>query len=65
VIAALPAAQNIYVIASRYDVGELLARDSIFTSTMLSVPTITLIAAPLGGRRPASRLTVPSPEACG
>ena len=46
--AALPAAQNIYVIASRYEVGELLARDSIFISTMLSVPTITLIAGLLG-----------------
>ena len=45
---ALPAAQNIYVIASRYEVGELLARDSIFISTMLSVPTITLIAGLLG-----------------
>lgn len=48
VIAALPAAQNIFVIASRYEVGELLARDSIFISTMLSVPSITLIAALLG-----------------
>ena len=37
-----------YVIASRYEVGELLARDSIFISTMLSVPTITLIAGLLG-----------------
>lgn len=49
VIAALPSAQNIYVIAARYEVGELLARDSIFTSTLLSVPVITLIAGLLGG----------------
>ncbi len=49
VVAALPAAQNIYVIAARYEVGELLARDSIFWSTMLAVPTITLVAALLGG----------------
>ncbi len=49
VIAALPAAQNIYVIASRYEVGEILARDAIFVSTMLSVPTITLVAGLLGG----------------
>ncbi len=49
VIAALPAAQNIYVIASRYEVGELLARDSIFVSTVISVPTITLLATLLGG----------------
>lgn len=45
VMAALPAAQNIYVIASRYQVGELLARDAIFYSTLLSVPTITLVSA--------------------
>jgi len=37
------------VIAARYEVGELLARDSIFTSTLLSVPVITLIAGLLGG----------------
>ncbi|MFT4218774.1 MAG: AEC family transporter [Micropruina sp.] len=49
VIAGLPTAQNIYVIASRYEVGELLARDSIFVSTMLSIPTITLAATLLGG----------------
>lgn len=49
VIAALPTAQNIYVIASRYDVGEMLARDAIFVSTMLSVPAITLAAGLLGG----------------
>jgi len=49
IVAALPAAQNIYVIASRYQVGELLARDSIFWSTLLSVPSITLIAYLLGG----------------
>lgn len=48
VIAALPAAQNIYVIASRYEVGEMMARDSIFWSTMLAVPTITLVATLLG-----------------
>lgn len=48
VVAALPAAQNIYVIASRYEVGELLARDSIFWSTLISVPSITLIAYLLG-----------------
>ncbi len=48
VVAALPAAQNIYVIASRYEVGVLLARDSIFWSTMLSVPTITVVAGLLG-----------------
>lgn len=49
VIAALPAAQNIYVIASRYEANVQMARDSIFWSTMLAVPSITLIATLLGG----------------
>lgn len=49
VTAALPSAQNIYVIASRYDTDLLLARDAIFYSTLFSVPTITLIATALGG----------------
>lgn len=40
VIAALPTAQNIFVIASRYRVGYRLARDAIFISTMASVPVI-------------------------
>ena len=49
VIGGLPAAQNIFVIASRYEVATLLARDAIFASTMLAVPGITLIAALLSG----------------
>ena len=40
VIAALPTAQNIYIIAGRYRVRALLARDSIFWSTIVSVPVI-------------------------
>lgn len=40
VIAALPTAQNIYVIAGRYHVRQLLARDAIFWSTILSIPVI-------------------------
>lgn len=40
VIAALPTAQNIFVIASRYRVGYRLSRDAIFISTMASVPVI-------------------------
>jgi predicted permease len=46
VLAALPTAQNVYVIASRYERAALLARDSIFISTILSVPVI-LVAAVL------------------
>lgn len=40
VIAALPTAQNIYLISSRYHVRALLARDAIFVSTIASVPVI-------------------------
>lgn len=47
VIAALPTAQNVFVHASRYEAGVLLARDSIFLSTLLSVPALIGIAAVL------------------
>ena len=40
VIAALPTAQNIYLIAGRYHVRTLLARDAIFISTIASIPVI-------------------------
>lgn len=40
VIAALPTAQNVYVIAGRYHVRSQLARDAIFWSTIVSVPVI-------------------------
>lgn len=48
VLGALPAAQNVYVTASRYDQGELLARDAVFWTTILSVGSLLLIAASLG-----------------
>jgi predicted permease len=44
VIAALPTAQNVFVISSRYRVGEALARDSVFWSTLLTVGSIFCIA---------------------
>jgi malonate transporter and related proteins len=40
VIAALPTAQNIFLIAGRYQVGFQLARDAIFVSTLGSIPVI-------------------------
>ena len=40
VIAALPTAQNIYLISGRYHVRTLLARDAIFVSTIASIPVI-------------------------
>ena len=45
VLSALPTAQNIFVHATRYGRAEVLARDSIFLTTVLSVPTVVLIAA--------------------
>ncbi|ARQ69648.1 AEC family transporter [Streptomyces marincola] len=48
VIAALPAAQNIFTYASRYDVAVRLAREAILLSTLLAVPVLTLVAALLG-----------------
>ena len=45
VLAALPTAQNIYVHATRYARAEVLARDSIFVTTLLSVPVVFVIAA--------------------
>jgi predicted permease len=45
VLAALPAAQNIFVIAVRYDRSTVLARDAIFATTVLSVPAVAVVAA--------------------
>lgn len=40
VLAALPTAQNIYLIAGQYRVRAMLARDAIFVSTLASIPVI-------------------------
>lgn len=45
VTAALPTAQNIFVHATRYDRAVLLARDAIFVTTVLSLPTLLVITA--------------------
>lgn len=45
VLSALPTAQNVFVIATRYDRSTLLARDAIFVSTLASVPVIAVVAA--------------------
>ena len=47
VIAALPTAQNIFIHATRYGRAVVVARDSIFVTTMLSVPALFLIASVL------------------
>ena len=45
VVAALPAAQNVFTYAVRYDRGVALARDSVLLSTVLSVPALVAVAA--------------------
>jgi malonate transporter len=44
-LSALPTAQNVFVVATRYDRGLLLARDAIFVSTLLAAPAAVVIAA--------------------
>jgi malonate transporter len=45
VVAALPAAQNVFMFASRYQRGIPLARDSILLSSVLAIPALVVIAA--------------------
>ncbi len=45
IVAALPSAQNIYVISMRYGVRELFARDTIFTATAVSFGVILGLVA--------------------
>jgi predicted permease len=47
VLSALPTAQNIFVHATRYGRAQVVARDSIFVTTLLAVPTVFVIAAVL------------------
>ncbi|MET8706044.1 AEC family transporter [Streptomyces californicus] len=48
VIAALPAAQNLFTYATHYRVAERFARESVLLSTLLSVPVLFTVAALLG-----------------
>lgn len=47
VTSALPTAQNVFVYASSYDRGTLLARDVVLLSTVLSVPVLVFLALTL------------------
>jgi predicted permease len=44
VLCALPAAQNVYNFAARYERGEIVARDAVLLTTIFSVPAIFVIA---------------------
>ncbi len=48
VLGALPTAQNVFVYAQRYGVGETLARDTAFITTLASLPLLFGIAIVLG-----------------
>ncbi|MFZ2175951.1 MAG: AEC family transporter [Rhodococcus sp. (in: high G+C Gram-positive bacteria)] len=45
VVSTLPTAQNVFVYASRYQRGTVLARDSAFVTTLASIPAIGIVAA--------------------
>ncbi|MFN8085605.1 MAG: hypothetical protein U0Q04_01115 [Microbacterium sp.] len=40
VLAALPTAQNVFNYAQRFDVGETIARDTVFVTTLGCVPIL-------------------------
>jgi len=48
VLAALPTAQNVYNYAQHYDVGEIVARDTVFITTVGCVPVLLLAVLLLG-----------------
>lgn len=45
VVSTLPTAQNVFIYASRYRRGMVLARDSAFVTTLVSIPAIALVTA--------------------
>lgn len=48
VLAALPTAQNVFNYAQRFDVGETIARDTVFVTTIGCVPILLAITLLLG-----------------
>lgn len=44
-LAALPAAQNVFTYAQRYATNEVLARDVVLLTTLLSIPALIVVAA--------------------
>lgn len=49
ILAALPTAQNVYNYAATYQVGQTVARDTVFLTTFLSLPAMLIIAFIFGG----------------
>ena len=48
VLAALPTAQNVFNYAQRYETAEIVARDTVFITTVGSVPVLLTVAFLLG-----------------
>jgi predicted permease len=48
VLASLPTAQNVFNYAQRYDIGEIIARDTIFLTTIGCIPVLFAAALLLG-----------------
>lgn len=48
VLAALPTAQNVFNYAQRYDVGEPIARDTVFLTTIGCIPVLLAVTLLLG-----------------
>ncbi|MEI3866751.1 AEC family transporter [Microbacterium sp. CCNWLW134] len=48
VLAALPTAQNVFNYAQRFDVGEAIARDTVFLTTIGCIPVLLAATAILG-----------------
>lgn len=44
VLASLPTAQNVFVSASRYNTGLIVARDTVFITTILAIPAMIAVA---------------------
>lgn len=49
VMATLPTAQNVFVLAVAYGREENLARDTVFATTLLAMPAMLVVVALLGG----------------
>ncbi|GAA1170068.1 AEC family transporter [Ornithinimicrobium humiphilum] len=49
VMATLPTAQNVFVLAVAYGRGEDIARDSVLVTTLLAMPAMLVVVALLGG----------------
>lgn len=48
VMASLPTAQNVFILAVAYRRGENLARDSVFATTLLAMPAMLLVVGWMG-----------------